>query len=338
MISFKNDYSEGCHPSILKILSDNNMQQEAGYGDDSISNKAKELILKEVNSSSSEVYFVSGGTQANLLVIAATLRPHESVIAANTGHINTHEAGAIEATGHKINSIETIDGKISGADVQDFLDEYTNPPHMVKPRMVYISNTTEVGTHYTKSEIEELSKVCRGNDLYLFVDGARLGSALTVDSNDLSLEDLGQLTDVFYIGGTKNGAMLGEAIVINNVELQIDFPFHLKQHGALMSKGRTLGAQFLALFTDNLFFDLARHANLMAAKLAGAFAAKDYGFLVESSSNQIFPILPNGEIERLEKKYGFYIWEKIDNENSAIRIVTSWATTIESVDSFIADI
>ncbi len=336
--NFKDDYSEGCHPDILKKLSETNFEQQEGYGDDLYSEEAKELIKKKIKNQNSVIHFVSGGTQANLIVISSSLRPHESVISVKTGHIHTHEAGAVESTGHKINEIERLDGKLRVKDIEAVLNEHVIVPHMVKPKMVYISNSTEVGTVYKKKEIESLSEFCRDNDMYLFLDGARLGSALCSENNDLTLSDLSLLTDVFYIGGTKNGALLGEAIIINNEELKKDFPYHLKQRGALMSKGRVLGVQFLELFKNDLFFELARHANAMSMRIAESIKNKGYPFLTEPASNQIFPILPDTLVKSLSKKYGFYVWEKVDTDNSAVRLITSWATSEDSVNEFISDI
>lgn len=338
MYSFKNDYSEGCHPRILEKLLATNLGQQDGYGEDAYSSEAKECIKKKIENPNAEIHFVSGGTQANFIVIASALRPHESVICANTGHINVHEAGAVEATGHKMHAVESNDGKLKVEDIQAILDEHTTVPHMVKPRMVYISNATEIGTIYVKSELENLSFYCKKNDLYLFLDGARLGSALCAENNDVTLADLSRLTDVFYIGGTKNGALLGEAIVIINPELTKVLGYHLKQRGALMAKGRILGVQFLELFKDDLFFELANHANSMAMKLSRAIKSNGYSFLTESTSNQIFPILPNSLISELSKKYGFYIWKKIDENTSAIRLVTSWATDEKMVEQFITEL
>ena len=336
--SFKNDYSEGCYPSILEALARTNLEQQEGYGEDDYCLQAKEIIRNIVANPNADVHFVSGGTQANLMVVAAALKPFESVICANTGHVQVHEAGAIEATGHKINTIVTNDGKIRPTDIQIILDEHTNVPHMVVPKMVYISNSTEVGTIYKKQELEALSSFCRSKKLYLFLDGARLGSALMAEDNNLTLAEIASLTDVFYIGGTKNGALLGEAIVINNDNLKTDFSFHLKQRGALMAKERLFGVQFTELFKNNLYFTLASHANAMAKKLADTIKASGFALLVESTTNQIFPILPNKIIAELEKSYGFYVWQKIDDQGSAIRLVTSWATGEEAVNQFIEDI
>lgn len=333
--SFKNDYAEGCHPNILKALSETNLVQQAGYGLDEYSNQAKELFKAKFNAPNADVYFVSGGTQANLLTISSILRPHQSVIAANTGHIFANETGAIEATGHKVHAAESTNGKLTPKACQDILDTVTNVPHMVQPKLVYISNSTELGTHYTLVELVALSEFCKEKKLYLFMDGARLGHALTAEGSDITTEDIAKYTDVFYLGGTKNGALIGEAIVIINPKLQEDFDFQVKQKGALLAKGRLVGIQFLELMKNDLYFELAKHANKMASKLKSAFLEKNCSFLTDSSTNQIFPILPNSYISELEKDFDFYIWKKIDEENSAIRLITSWATPETEVDNFI---
>lgn len=335
--SFKNDYSEGCHPSILTALFEHNIQQQDGYGEDLFSRDAERLIQEKCENTALAVHLVSGGTQANLLVIAAALRPYESVISAETGHIEVHETGAIEATGHKIQTVPTLDGKLSPRDVQQVLDRFENE-HTVKPKLVYISNSTETGSIYSREELSTLADFCKGNDLLLFLDGARLGSALTSPSNDLDLAAIAACCDVFYIGGTKNGALFGEAIVIKNSALQDHFRFHLKQRGALLAKGRTLGIQFRELFKADLFFDLARHANGMAFRMARAIQEQGYPFLSDSVSNQIFPILPLSMIETLQESFDFYVWKKIDEERAAIRLVTSWATQEKVVDQFIKQI
>lgn len=338
MYSFLNDYSEGGHPNILKALSKTNLEQHIPYGDDSYSNTAKELIKNKINNPNSDVFFVSGGTQANLIIIASALRSHESVISASIGHITIREAGAIEATGHKINTIEKKDGKLTQQDISNILEEHDFGPHVVKPKMVYISNSTEIGTIYKKQELEELSLYCKKMGLLLFLDGARLGSALMAENNDLTLSDISRLTDIFTIGGTKNGALIGEAIVINTNKLKNDFTFHIKQRGAMLSKGRLLGIQFLELFRDDLFFDLAKHANTMAMKISKAIKANNFSMLTESTSNQIFPILPDVLIKELKNKYNFYVWKKIDRKNSVVRLVTSWGTKENMVNEFINDI
>lgn len=334
---FFNDYSEGAHPQVLKALETYNAGQEPGYGEDSITKKATELIRKRVGDEKAAVYFTSGGTQANIVVIASMLKHFESVVAPKSAHINTHEAGAIEAGGHKVDAVETSDGKITPEQIESVVGA-AMPIHMAKPRAVFISNSTEVGTIYTKTELTQISEICKRLSLYLYLDGARLGSALTSTKNDLTLEDIAKLTDVFYIGGTKNAGAMGEAIIITNPDIANSFAFHLKQQGALLAKGRFIPAQFIALFENNLFFDLAKHANAMAEKLTQGIGKLGFAFLTDAPSNQIFPILANTVIEKLEKLYGFYVWEEVDSQKSALRLVTSWATPEEKVDEFLADL
>ena len=334
--SFKNDYSEGAHPAILQKLVETNLTQTVGYGEDEFCDEARELIKKQLKKEA-EIHFVSGGTQANLIVISSILKPYESVIAAETGHIAVHETGAIEATGHKINTIATSDGKISATQIEKVLKLHTDE-HMVKPKMVYISNSTEVGSVYTKAELKSIYNFCQENNLILFVDGARLGSALTSSKCDLTLEDMANLCDVFYIGGTKNGALIGEAIVFNKLDLNENFRFHIKQKGGMLAKGRLIGIQFSELFRNDLFFEMGKHANKMAEKLAKNISNKGFEFLTEPSSNQIFPIFPNELIAKLQHHFEFFVWEKIDEEKSAIRLVTSWATSEEKVEYFIQSI
>ncbi len=336
--SFKNDYAEGAHPRILEALVRTNLQQHNGYGSDEFSLAAEQLILDLSKSPHSKVHFVSGGTQANVIVISALLRPHESVIAADTGHIFTNESGAIEATGHKVHGVPSADGKLRAQDIQNVLDQHANRPHQLKQKMIYISNATEVGTFYTKGELQELSDFCRRHGLYLFMDGARLGNALTAEGSDLTLEDVARLTDVYYLGGTKNGALLGEAIVINNTSLQDEFGFHIKQKGGMLAKGRLLGIQFQELLRDHLYFDLARHANTQAMRIKQAFQQAGCSFLSDTYTNQIFPVLTNTQIEQLSTYFDFYVWKKINADQSGIRIITSWATTEESVEAFIREI
>lgn len=335
MYSFKNDYSEGAHPNILQGLVKSNMVQQIGYGNDSHSLDAKNILKNLISNQNSAIHFVSGGTQANHLISAAFLRPHEAVVCVKTGHIFVHEAGAVEATGHKVITVKGTNGKISVNDVENVLEEHALAPHMVKPKLVYISNSTEVGTIYTKKELADLSSFCKSKGLYLYMDGARLGHALMSEDNDISMTDLGVLLDAFYIGATKNGGLLGEAIVINNPVLQTDFDFIVKQNGALLAKGRILGIQFQELFADGLYFKLAKHANDMAMKLQKGVIDKGYSVWSTSSTNQIFPILPNAVIERLKNTYDFYTWGKVSAETSAIRLITSWATDEKQVDDFI---
>ncbi|WP_273123106.1 threonine aldolase family protein [Bacillus weihaiensis] len=337
MYSFKNDYSEGAHPSILQALMETNLVQEDGYGGDQFTKSAIELIKKQIGSDKADVHLLAGGTQTNLISISAFLRPHEAAIAASTGHIFTHETGAIEATGHKIISVETKAGKLTPADVEKVLQDHPDE-HMVKPRLVYISNSTEIGTIYKKQELTDLHHCCKKHHLLLFMDGARLGSALCSSQNDLELKEIASLVDAFYIGGTKNGALLGEALVLCDDVLKEDFRYHMKQKGALLAKGRLLGIQFQVLFQNQLYWELATHANQMADLLRRELQEAGYSFLADSPTNQIFPILSNELIEQLETKYGFHIWEKVDDDNTAIRLVTSWATKEEEVLAFIEDI
>ena len=336
--SFKNDYSEGCHHIILEALMRTNFSQQNGYGLDDYCAEAERIILEKSKSPHSKVHFVSGGTQANLIVISSILRPHESVIAANTGHIFTNESGAIEATGHKVHGVETPDGKLKPEDIQKVLDAHTNVPHQLKQKLVYISNSTEIGTIYTKKELEDLSNFCKEKKLYLFMDGARLGHALTAESNDLTWEDVAKFTDVYYLGGTKNGALLGEAIVINRQNLQDEFGFHIKQKGGMLAKGRLLGIQFQELLKDDLYWDLAKHANQQAMKIKQTFKEIGCNFLAETDTNQIFSILENSQIEKLSEHFDFYVWKKIDAQKSAVRIITSWATETEVVERFCEEI
>ncbi len=336
--SFKNDYSEGAHPRILDALIKYNLTQQNGYGLDEYSLNAAKFIRDKCAAPNASVHFVSGGTQANLTVISAFLRPHESVVSAHTGHIFTNESGAIEATGHKIHGVETADGKLRPQDVQNILDAHQNVPHQLKQRLVYISNSTEIGTIYSKKELQELYEFCQNKNLILFMDGARLGHALTAETSDMSLADIAKYTDAFYLGGTKNGALIGEAIIINNPALQDEFGFHLKQKGALLAKGRLLGIQFEELMRDNLYFELADHANRQAMKIKEAFKEIGCDFLAETYTNQIFPVLNAKQIDQLSEKYDFYIWKKIDSERSAIRLITSWSTTDETVAGFINEV
>ncbi|MCM3570844.1 low specificity L-threonine aldolase [Neobacillus mesonae] len=336
MYNFRTDYTEGAHPRILQVLIETNLEQEEGYGEDRFSMQAIDLIKEKIGQPDAAVHLLTGGTQTNLTAISAFLRPHEAAIAASTGHIFTHETGAIEATGHKVLAVNTGDGKLNPSLIKQVLDEHTDE-HMVKPKLVYISNSTEIGTIYKKSELQDLSNFCRGQNLILYMDGARLGSALCSKENDLELSDLPGLVDAFYIGGTKNGALLGEALVICRDSLKEDFRFHIKQKGGLLAKGRVLGIQFLELFRDHLFFDLAAHANKMAELLKTELSQLGIQFLTESPSNQIFPILPNAAISELQKNYGFHVWEKVDQDHSAIRLVTSWATKEQAVKGFVED-
>ncbi|MGI9317384.1 MAG: threonine aldolase family protein [bacterium] len=334
--SFLDDYSEGAHPALLRALTDTNMVQQTAYGADTYSREARQLLSQHMGDLRPDIWFVASGTLANILAISSTLRSHEAVIAPASGHIVVRETGAIEATGHKIITVSPKDGKLTPASIQAALDNNAHFPHMAKPRMVYISNATEVGTLYTKPELQEISQLCKTRDLLLLLDGARLGAALAADKNDLTLADIAELCDIFWIGGTKVGALLGEAVVIPNVDLRDDFSFHIKQRGALLAKGRMLGLQFRELFRDGLYFDLSRHANRMASHLSLGISRCGYPFLAPTETNQVFPVLPNALIDELKKCFDFYVWEPHDQSSSVLRLVTSWATLEEQVDAFIA--
>lgn len=334
--SFLDDYSEGAHPRVLELLATSNLMQEAGYGEDALSMRAVALLRDATGNGDAAVHFVSGGTQANLIALASMLKPFESVIAAATAHILVHETGAIEATGHKIHSLPGTDGKLDPEHIRATVAQHCDE-HMVVPRAVYISQATEAGTLYDKGELTAISRSCRELGLYLYLDGARIGPALVSNQADMTLPELSALVDMFYIGGTKNGALLGEAIIINTPALQERFRFHLKQRGALLAKGRLLGAQFVALFEDGLYFDVARHANAMAARLVGGLRVQGVEFLGEPVTNQVFPILNDAQIAQLLLQYGFHVWARVDPEHSAIRLVTSWATQPDAVDQFLTD-
>lgn len=341
MIRFNCDYSEGAYPAILEKLAQTNLEQTAGYGLDPYCEKARKLIQDLCKAPQAKVHFLVGGTQTNMMLIAAALRPYQGALSPDSGHINVHESGAIEATGHKVLALPSKDGKITAQQVQEeYTKHYKDPDreHMVQPKLVYISNPTEIGTIYSKAELTALSKVCRENNLYLYVDGARLGYGLTAKSNDVSLADMAELCDAFYIGGTKVGALFGEALVITNPALQEDFRYVIKQHGGMFAKGRLLGIQFLALLEDGTYFNIARHANELAEKIKQACIEKGYSFLTQSDTNQQFPILPNSVLEKLGSKYTYSVWQPMDETHSAVRFCTSWATKEEDVASLIKDL
>ncbi|MFA6037373.1 MAG: aminotransferase class V-fold PLP-dependent enzyme [Legionellales bacterium] len=335
---FFDDYSEGAHPYILDALVRTNLQQEEGYSADSFSMQAEKLIQTQMNRANAQIHFVATGTQANIVCLASLLKPYESVIAVDSGHINVFEVGAIEATGHKVHSLPAQAGKLTPQMVQTLV-ESTNFDQMVKPKVVYISQTTEVGSIYTKKELEALSKVCKNHDLYFYIDGARLGHALMSEQADFNLQDIANLADMFYIGGTKNGGLIGEAIVIPNISLQPEFRRHLRQRGALLAKARSVSIQFVEFFKNNLYFENAKHANQMAKQLAQGIKACGYTFEAEVVTNQLFVHLPNNIIEKLKPLYGFHIWGKSSlNDHTVIRLVTSWATPETAVQGFIEDL
>ena len=334
---FRDDYSEGCHPSILLALQETALVQQIGYGNDEYSGEAKAAINRLIAGHTADIHFVSGGTQANLVVIAAALKSYQSVIAARTGHINGHEAGAIEATGHRVEIVDTVDGKVTVDRLEPLLAQLGDA-NSTQPGMVYISNTTELGTIYNKGELTALSAFCRAQGWYLYLDGARLPAALTAPDNDLTLADIAALTDAFTIGGTKNGGLFGEVLVIVHPDLKKGFGFHIKQRGALLAKGRVLGVQFRELFRDSLIFELADHANAQAKRIAQAIDRLGYPFLVPPCSNQLFPILPKHVIEGLSEKYLFHTWQQVDEQHAVIRLVTSWATPEEACTAFVDDL
>jgi len=331
-ISLRNDYSEGAHPRLLQALAMASAETNRGYGLDVHSARAAALIRDRL-ARDADVHFLAGGTQTNLVALAAFLRPHEAVIAPASGHIATHETGAIEASGHKVLTVATPDGKLSPALIQPCIDGHSGE-HMVKPRLVYLSNTTEWGTLYSAMELQALGEFCRGRDLLLYIDGARLGSALAAPGNDVDLALLSTQADAFYIGGTKNGALLGEALVIVNPSLRTDFRHVIKQRGAMLAKGIVVGAQFEALFEDGLYFVLATHANVMAERLREILQNAGVPLAVDSPSNQVFPILPDAVVERLKEHVEFETWERRGDGTSVIRLMTSWATPESVLDAF----
>ena len=334
MYFLKNDYSEGCHPRILSKLSETNYDATSGYGLDPYCEAAAEEIKRVFECPDADVHFLVGGTQVNLTVIAHALRPYEAAVTVTTGHIAVHETGAVEATGHEVLTYPAADGKVTPAIVEQALLD--NPDeHTISPGLVYVSDATEIGTVYTRAELTALHDCCQKHGLYLYLDGARLGTALTSPENDLKPGDLARLTDAFYIGGTKNGALFGEALVIVNPVLKKHFRSSIKQHGGMLAKGRLLGIQFQELFRDELWFQLARHANDLAATLQGGLMEKGVPMMVVSPTNQIFPILTNEKVEELQKSFAFEIWGKADEGHTIIRLVTSWATKPETVDALL---
>lgn len=338
MYFFRNDYSVGCHPKVLEALAAVNGENVVGYGFDPYTQQAADLIRKLCDAPQADVQFMVGGTQTNFVSIAAFLRPWESVITPVTGHVNGHEAGAVEATGHKLLLARTPgNGKLTPAAILPILEECKDQ-HLTQPKLVYISDATETGGVYTKAELTALSYCCKANGLYLFLDGARLGCAFAAQANDLTLADLAQLTDAFYIGGTKNGAMMGEALVICNPDLQEGFFRFKKQQGAVLAKGWLLSVQFLALLKDGLYFKLAQHAVDVAQYLQGGLKNLGIPMLVDSPTNQIFPIVPDDLLPKLDELCAYEIWGKADSTHTTIRLVTSFATPLGDAEHFLKDI
>jgi len=335
MYSFKDDYSELGHEKLLNDLLKLSKKQMDGYGLDSVTKEAQELIKKRFALGGADVHFISGGTQTNMILCNCALSPVEAAIAADTGHICVHECGTVEHNGNKILTAPNKDGKLSPSDIEMICNTHTDE-HMVFPKLVYVSHATEKGTLYSKQELKKLFDVCKKFNLYFYIDGARLGTALASESADIKPQDMAQLCDAFYIGGTKNGSPLGEALCIINEKLKERFRYYLKQHGALLAKGALIGSCFKTLFTDDFYFELARYSNKTARKIAEAFIDKGYKLSCGSKANMIFPILPNEKIAELQKSFKFHIWEKIDDNNTVIRLVCGWATIEEEADKFIA--
>lgn len=338
MIRFECDYAEGAHSRVLERLTETNLEQTAGYGEDPHCARARAYLRRLCQDDSLDVHFLVGGTQTNTTVISAVLRPHQGVIAAESGHVNVHESGAIEATGHKVLAVPSGDGKLTARDVQGVYDGHwqdVNHEHMVQPGMVYISQPTENGTLYSLAELTALWETCQARGLFLYVDGARLGYGLMSEACDMTLPELARRCDAFYLGGTKQGLLFGEALVLVNQGLRRDFRYHIKQHGGLLAKGRLLGVQFCAMLEDGLYFTLARQADELAMAIRRAFADRGYGMLFDSYTNQQYPILPDGLLAELEKEFAFSFWCKVDESHSAVRICTSWATQPEAVRALI---
>ena len=341
MIYFHNDYSEGCHEKVLEALTRTNLEQTPGYGTDDYCKEAAALIAKACGNENLKVHFLVGGTQANLTVIAAALRPYQAAVCAVSGHINVHETGAVEATGHKVLGLPSADGKITAQQVRDLVAAHRandSFEHENQPKLVYISNPTELGTLYGLEELEELSAACRDNGLYLFLDGARLGYGMVAQGNDVTLNDLARLCDVFYIGGTKVGALFGEAVVFSNAALSEDFRYMIKRQGGMLAKGRLLGVQFKALFEDNLYFEISGHAVRLADQIRATFDEMGVQYLVPGVTNQIFPILSDDFLAELAKNFMFTEMERVDEKHRCVRFCTSWASTQENVDALCAEL
>ena len=338
MIRFNCDYSEGCHPLILEALNNTNNEQTIGYGCDHYCKEACELIKKECGHEDIDVHFLVGGTQTNLTVIDSALRSYQGIVAADSAHINVHEPGTIEACGHKILTIPNTNGKICAEDVEKLCLEHLNNPafeHTTQPKMVFISFSTELGSIYCKDELTKLYNICKKYNLYLYIDGARLGYGLTSDDSDLTLKDICDLCDVFYIGGTKVGALFGEAVVIKNNDLKTDFRYFIKQKGGMLAKGRLLGIQFKVLFTNNLYFEISKHANDMANYLRNELESLNFEFITPNKTNQIFIKMNDNLINKINDYFALEIEDKLDDNYHMVRICTSWATKIEDCHKLI---
>lgn len=335
MIKFECDYQEGCHPRILERLTATNLEQTSGYGSDSHCERAKELIREAVGKPDAEVHLLVGGTQTNTTVIKSLLGPCDGVVCVSSGHINVHESGAIESTGHKVLAIPGVGGLMDAQRLADYLDAFCadeTREHMVQPGMVYISHPSEYGTLYTKKHLQDIKAVCAKHGLPLFMDGARLGYGITADGTDVDLRTIAEICDVFYIGGTKVGALFGEAVVFPKKDTVKNFRTLIKQQGGLLAKGRLLGIQFETLFEDGLYMKIARNANVLAARICSAFRERGIEMLIESVTNQQFPILTDAQAAALREDFSFELWEHRGDGRSAYRFCTSWATLPENVE------
>ncbi len=341
MYQFQCDYNEGAHPRIMERLLQTNLEQTIGYGEDHYCAEAREAIRKAIGRPDADVHFLVGGTQANATVISSILRPYQGVLCASTGHINVHETGAIEHGGHKVLAMEAENGLLAAEQIRTAMQLHLaedGPEHTVQPGMVYISFSSELGTVYSLRQLREISAACREYGLPLFIDGARMGYGLASEGCDVTLQDIAELADVFYLGGTKQGTLFGEAVVILNETLKKDFRYYIKQNGGMLAKGRLLGIQFLTLFEDGLYFEVSQHAVSQALRIRDAFKAKGFEMLVQSPSNQQFPILDNETLGRLSEKFLFSVWQKVDEDHTAVRFCTSWATRPEAVDTLLAEL
>lgn len=339
MIYFNCDYMAGAHPEVLSRLCETNMMHTAGYGNDPFTAEARRLILEQCGLDKGAVYFMTGGTQTNKIVIDRLLSRNDGVLCCESAHINVHESGAIEADGHKVIALAGENGKISAKAIGEYVDNFYRDDthiHMVRPAMVYISHPTELGTLYSLAELAEISDACRQRDIPLYLDGARLAYGLASEATDVTLRDIARLADVFYIGGTKCGALFGEAVVTSRPELLPRFDSVMKLHGGLLAKGRLLSLQFISLFTDNLYIRIGRHADRLAMKLKRGFAAKGYRCYIDSPTNQQFFVLPNAKIDSLQREVGFEYWSTRGEGESAVRFVTDWSTTDADVDRLIS--
>ena len=336
MVSFESDYIAGAHPEILRRLAETNLESLPGYGADRYTESAKQKIRDLIGNPGADIFFLAGGTQANAVVIASMLADYEGVIAAETGHISAHEAGAIEYTGHEVLTLPQREGKIDPRDLERFLSGFfadANHEHMTFPGMVYLSHPTEYGTLYSKAELTEIAGICRQYRIPLFMDGARLGYGLMSRETDLTLPDIAALCDVFYIGGTKVGALCGEAVVFTKYNMPKHFLTSVKKRGALLAKGRLLGVQFDALFTDDLYFRIGQYAIDMAEKLKAVFVKHGIPFYIQSPTNQQFVVLENSRLEQIARNVAFSFWEKVDESHTVVRFATSWSTTEEDLEA-----